>query len=126
HPSGRGPREAARRRHSFAGRVHAFLGDLRPPDRGAPEQRVATERDGPRRRRGSLHLGVGAVWRSHRSYQRPDKPRGVWAAQGDAEEVRVRTGPGGCGRKATTGQEVTKIGVVRNFFSERPSEKRYR
>ena len=64
---------------------------------------------GARGRGAGLNFGMGAIRWPIGSSHRHEDIRGIGAAQGVAEEVRVRTGPGGCGRKEAIGESLVKM-----------------
>ena len=98
----------ARRGHPLAGGLDAFLGHLRPPDPGVPGQRAAARGDGARRGGAGLDLRLGALRRHVGPHHRHEDVRRLGAAQGAAEEVRLRAGPGGGGCERTARQEVRR------------------
>ena len=94
-----------RRGHPLARRLDAVLGHLRASAAGVPGQRAAAGRDGARRGRAGVDLRLGALRRHVRPRHRHEDLRRLGAAQGAAEEVRLRAGAGRGGCEGTSRQE---------------------
>jgi len=106
--SGRGgPRQAARRGHPRTRRLDAVVGDFRSPDAGVSGQRAAPHGEGSDRGGASLDVRMGAIRRELRPRHRDDDVRRFRAAEGAAEEVRLRarSGRGVC--QGADGQAVS-------------------
>ncbi len=82
----------------LACRVDAVVGCLRAPDAGISRQRAAPRRQGACRDRAGLDVWLGALRRRGGSGHRDANVRCVGAAEGAAEQVRVRGRRGGGGR----------------------------
>ena len=100
-------READCRRHPFASGLHAVVGYFRKSDQEVPRQRAAAGSDGADRDRAGLDFRMGAIRRLKGRMIGMDDVRGLGAAQGTPEKVRLRAGPRRLARQGTAGQGVS-------------------
>ncbi len=86
-----------------AGGVDAVVGAVRPPAARVPRQRVAADGDGAGGGGAGLDVRLDALHRPDRRVHRHANLRGVGAAEGVAEEVRLHAGEGDGSGEAPAG-----------------------
>ena len=99
-----GSRDAPCRGHPLARGFDAIVGHFRAPNAGLPRQRASPRGQGSRSRGAGLDSGMGTLCRHVGPRHRHEDVRILGAAQGAAEEVRIRSGSCGRGGKGTVGE----------------------
>ena len=107
-----------RRGYSLARRLDAVLGALRSPDTGIPGQRAAASV----KARVAIEQASTFGWERYvgiGAHHRHENVRGLRAPQGAPEELRLRAGTGGRGRKGNARQELTRVpGISLRFLDD--------